>query len=531
MGNTLTKCCSTANRRNKPSTAPSTTSFPYPSSSKSPPFPSSSAQARDIQLSPIILSETNPSATSSPSNTYPDRHPTSLNGAFDINTHSSKDQPINNSSLQLPPSAQQQLPPSVDIALNNNNGIHQPTNNQSYSTKATTIQSDQLQSLSLAQGLEKSNIRLTEAELKVLLANEIPASEIDNISIGVDSGGMGVIHVAEWKGVKVAIKEASDRVISKEVEIYCLMRGCEGVVKFYGVTYPPGLNKLCIVTKYAENGSLSWYLKVSFHKLTWSDKLKLATQITNAVLSLHKAGIFHRDLHGGNILIDAAGNAMLTDFGASTIDDRVAMSVDEFAITSLTTPEGESKFVSQLIPDVNATLLAAPVGGRRGVSGNKDSTMDMDNLNPTSTNNNRKPVGEEREHQLIGVMAYIAPERFRDPRSFDARCDIYSLGVLLWELTSGHAAFARVPQDVQLVVSILNGRRENPVEGTPGVYLRLYERCWDTDPKMRPSLDEILSTLATIQETLSDDQLAVTQERTVARSDEVYLTKVAEPHN
>ncbi|KAF9367556.1 Nuclear receptor sub 2 group C member 2 [Mortierella sp. AD011] len=112
-------------------------------------------------------------------------------------------------------------------------------------------------------------------------------------------------------------------------------------------------------------------------------------------------------------------------------------------------------------------------------------------------------------------MAYIAPERFRDPRSFDARCDIYSLGVLLWELTSGHAAFARAPQDVQLVVSILNGRRENPIEGTPKMYQRLYERCWNTDPKMRPSLNEILSTLATIQETLSEDQLAM-----MARSDE-----------
>ncbi|KAF9152206.1 hypothetical protein BGX21_005785, partial [Mortierella sp. AD011] len=194
MGNVLTKCCSTANRRNKPSTAPSTTSFPNPSSSKSPLSPPSSAQAHDIQLSPIVLSETNPSSASS----------------------RSKDQPINNSSLRSPPSAQQQLPPSVDIDLNNNNGIHHPPQNPSHSTKATTIHLDQLQSLSLTQGLEKDNIRLTEAELKVLLANEIPASEIDNISIGVDSGGMGVIHVAEWKGVKVAIKEASDRVISKE---------------------------------------------------------------------------------------------------------------------------------------------------------------------------------------------------------------------------------------------------------------------------------------------------------------------------
>lgn len=53
----------------------------------------------------------------------------------------------------------------------------------------------------------------------MLLANEIPASEIEKLSIGVDAGGMGIIHVAEWKGTKIAIKEASSHVISKEVRM------------------------------------------------------------------------------------------------------------------------------------------------------------------------------------------------------------------------------------------------------------------------------------------------------------------------
>lgn len=75
-------------------------------------------------------------------------------------------------------------------------------------------------SLSLEQGLEQHfPFPLTAEERKVLLSNEIPSAEIEKLSIGVDGGGMGIIHVAEWKGIKVAIKEASLDVIIKEVRL------------------------------------------------------------------------------------------------------------------------------------------------------------------------------------------------------------------------------------------------------------------------------------------------------------------------
>lgn len=76
---------------------------------------------------------------------------------------------------------------------------------------------------SIEQGLKTFPYPLSEAEKEVLLKNEIPASEIKKLSIGVDAGGMGIIHVAEWKGQKVAIKEASAHVISKEASTYALI--------------------------------------------------------------------------------------------------------------------------------------------------------------------------------------------------------------------------------------------------------------------------------------------------------------------
>jgi hypothetical protein len=86
-------------------------------------------------------------------------------------------------------------------------------------TKRSTPPTNNPQSLSLEQGLEHFPFPLTAEERKVLLSNEIPSAEIEKLSIGVDGGGMGIIHVAEWKGIKVAIKEASLNVITKEVSL------------------------------------------------------------------------------------------------------------------------------------------------------------------------------------------------------------------------------------------------------------------------------------------------------------------------
>ncbi|KAF9378520.1 hypothetical protein CPC16_011250 [Podila verticillata] len=349
---------------------------------------------------------------------------------------------------------------------------------------------------SIEEGLKDFHHPLTEEERKVLLANEIPASDIKNLSIGVDAGGMGVIHIAEYKGIKVAIKEAPVQVISKEVEIYSRMKGSEGVVQFYGVTFPQGLKNFCIVTKYAEKGSLTWHLKVAYHTLTWSDKLRLATQISTGIQRIHQEGIYHRDLHGGNILIDEEGNAVLTDFGASTVmEERVTRNMTQYDIVAEvegTNNSTHSKFVSRRITGLQ-------------------------------TDNKNKNQNDTTNDPLIGVMAYIAPERFRNPQYFDAKCDIYSLGVLMWELTTGHSAFARVPQDVHLAVAIMNGKRELSVEGTPEAYKQLYERCWSSDPAARPSLDEILTTLAEVRESMTLKELRVTRTKTNATFESVAV--------
>lgn len=54
--------------------------------------------------------------------------------------------------------------------------------------------------------------------------------------------------------------------------------------------------KHILVLEYADNGSLSTYLREQFSKLDWKNKLSLALQLANAVSYLHDNDIIHRDL-------------------------------------------------------------------------------------------------------------------------------------------------------------------------------------------------------------------------------------------
>ncbi|KAF8932596.1 hypothetical protein BGZ58_006906 [Dissophora ornata] len=106
---------------------------------------------------------------------------------------------------------------------------------------------------------------------------------------------------------------------------------------------------------------------------------------------------------------------------------------------------------------------------------------------------------------LFGVVPYVAPERMQNPTiTYNAKCDIYSLGVILWELSSCVIPFEAQLQDVMLAVNIIAGVREKTVPGTAVEYEMLYRRCWDGLPQNRPQMDIVLSELV---ELLASEQV------------------------
>ncbi|GBC12390.2 kinase-like domain-containing protein [Rhizophagus irregularis DAOM 181602=DAOM 197198] len=93
-------------------------------------------------------------------------------------------------------------------------------------------------------------------------------------------------------------------------------------------------------------------------------------------------------------------------------------------------------------------------------------------------------------NEIYGVIPYIAPEIFKGA-AFSQKSDIYSFGMIMWELTTGCKPFANVEHDHNLIFKILDGERPEITNDTPEWFANLMKKCWDSDPSKRPTAVEI----------------------------------------
>ncbi|CAI2199301.1 735_t:CDS:1, partial [Funneliformis geosporum] len=98
---------------------------------------------------------------------------------------------------------------------------------------------------------------------------------------------------------------------------------------------------------------------------------------------------------------------------------------------------------------------------------------------------------------VYGNLPYIAPEVIFGKESTKAS-DIYSIGMLMWEISSGQPPFAYFDHNYDLVTKIVNGMRPNIVSGTPLEYKELMVQCWDADPLKRPDAGIIFDKIGEI---------------------------------
>ncbi|GBB91673.1 hypothetical protein RclHR1_19020003 [Rhizophagus clarus] len=99
--------------------------------------------------------------------------------------------------------------------------------------------------------------------------------------------------------------------------------------------------------------------------------------------------------------------------------------------------------------------------------------------------------------KVKGTPAYIDPQcHLQDRYKRNKKSDIFSFGMILWELSSGKEPFAG-EKDFQVVLKISNGIREKMVEGTPEWYFKLYTKCWNQEPDERPNIEEVVEILET----------------------------------
>ena len=83
---------------------------------------------------------------------------------------------------------------------------------------------------------------------------------------------------------------------------------------------------------------------------------------------------------------------------------------------------------------------------------------------------------------LAGTPVYVAPEVFHS-EVYDSKADIYSLGIVLWEMWYGQQAFAFVDE----------GYRPEPLTNykqPPGRWDQLMKQCWAKNPEERPTAEK-----------------------------------------
>lgn len=100
---------------------------------------------------------------------------------------------------------------------------------------------------------------------------------------------------------------------------------------------------------------------------------------------------------------------------------------------------------------------------------------------------------------VVGTPAYMSPEQYAGDTSIDARSDIYSLGVLGYEMLTGQRPFKAADLRTELMASV-SQRPRSLVElcpGVPGAVSDAIERCLKPDPALRPaSAEEIRDAIA-----------------------------------
>ncbi|KAF0349247.1 kinase-like protein [Gigaspora margarita] len=289
--------------------------------------------------------------------------------------------------------------------------------------------------------------------------------EFSNV-IEIARGGHSFVYSAEYRGAKIALKKfrnAEIRKIANELNQHITVNNSENVIRFLGITEGFG-NSLMMVLQYANGGTLRDYLKRKIHEkifiISWAEIILITGQIISGLQNLHDNNVIHGDLHPKNILIvlddkNKFNKAAIADFGSASKSDDSKASIYGNSFND------EIDFGS--------------------ASESDDSTLST--------------------HRKYHVIEYADPQFFIDPRSPRPtfKSDIYSLGVMLWELTSGIRPYSTINNKIALYGHILKGLREKIIPGTPSSYSRLYKRCWSTNPKKRPKLREILREIHKIQ--------------------------------
>ena len=256
------------------------------------------------------------------------------------------------------------------------------------------------------------------------------------------SGGMGEIYVAEDTrlGRRVALKVLPAEAVADGERLQRFQAEARAVaamnhpniVTIHGVETDRGIH--FIAMELVEGKTLRKLIPKG--GLPLPEFFRIAEQLTAAVAVAHESGITHRDLKPDNVMVTPSGHVKVLDFGLAKL-------VDEAADPAF---DGPTRVDSDRAPSPNLTEDGA----------------------------------------LLGTVPYMSPEHVTG-RGFDHRSDIFSLGIILYEMLTGERPF-HGSTSTSMMSAILRkpaepiARRRNDIPRSIELAIEL---CLEKDPADR----------------------------------------------
>ncbi|POG69530.1 kinase-like domain-containing protein [Rhizophagus irregularis DAOM 181602=DAOM 197198] len=91
---------------------------------------------------------------------------------------------------------------------------------------------------------------------------------------------------------------------------------------------------------------------------------------------------------------------------------------------------------------------------------------------------------------IYGNLPYIAPEVING-KGYTYKSDIYSIAMLMWEISFGQPPFMNYEHDYILAINIIDGIRPKIISEIPSEFKSLLEQCWDANPLKRPDINTL----------------------------------------